>query len=70
MSKRVPYIVKVRCILNGADTTKLLYLLDQIDALGTMRRYVPKRERQHIRLLACRHATEDEVRAHVAACEF
>jgi len=50
--KRKAYIVKVRCILNGADTTKRLWLLDTHGVLEVMRRYVPRAEAKSLRLLS------------------
>lgn len=70
MIKRAPHIVKVRCLFNGADTSKLLYLKSESDALETMRRYVPKNERTAIRLIDCRLATQDEITDHVAQCRI
>lgn len=66
--KRTAYIVKVRCMYNGADTTKLLYLKAESEALDTMRRYVPKHERNGIRIIETRPATMDEMKAHAEAC--
>lgn len=51
---RKAYVVRVRCILNGADTTKRLWLpegLEGHEVLARMRKYVPSNERNHIRLL-------------------
>lgn len=62
--KRTPFIVKVRCIYNGADTTRLLYLKTEADAHETMKRYVPKRERNALRVLETRPATEAEIKEH------
>lgn len=56
MAKRIAYLIKVRCILNGADTSARLFLpADSTDhaALDAMRKYVPKQERNSLRLLSC-----------------
>lgn len=70
IKRRVPHIVKVRCTFNGADTTKLLYLNSESDAVETMRRYVPRNERNAIRLIECRPATQAEITDHVAQCQI
>lgn len=64
--KRIPHLIQVRCRFNGAETTALLYLKRKSDALAVMRRYVPQRERDAIRLMYCRPATDNEVLAHRA----
>lgn len=57
MTKRTPFVVKARCILNGADTTALIFLKAAADAHDAMKRRVPPREREHLRIVECREAT-------------
>lgn len=66
MTKRTPFVVKVRCMFNGADTTRLLYLKAEADAHETMKRYVPRAERNALRVLETRPATEAEINEHKA----
>lgn len=54
-SKRLAFLMAVRCIWNGADTFKRLWLAEDItatEALEKMRRYVPQHERNGLRLLS------------------
>lgn len=66
MNKRTPFVITVRCILNGADTTSLLYLHGPADAHVAMKRRVPKHERESLRVVECREATMPEIFAHKA----
>lgn len=68
MNKRTPFIITVRCTLNGADTTSLLYLRDPVpvEGLEAMKRRVPKHERNSLRIVECREATAPEIFAHKA----
>lgn len=72
MPKRTPYVITARCTLNGADITKLLYLPPSqhspvYAALSTMKRYALPHERNSLRVIECRLANEDEIKAHKAA---
>lgn len=55
MTTRKAFTVKVRCTLNGADTTVRLWLPEDIGPIEAKRRasrYVPRHERNSLRLLS------------------
>lgn len=66
MNKRTPFIITVRCIYNGADTTALLFLYSASEAHNAMKPRVPRAERNALRVVVVRDATKEEVFAYKA----
>lgn len=63
MAKRKAYRVQLRRIYTGCDYFKTLFLASPADALDRASRYVPRVERNGLRLVACTELTDDETEA-------
>jgi len=64
--RRKGYSIKYRCILTGADITRILFLHTEADAWETVRRHIPPQRRNFFRIIETRLATPAEIAEHKA----
>lgn len=64
--KRTAYNIRVRRMVTGTDYSALLFLRSPQDALTAMKRYIPREERNWLRVVYCDPATVEQIAAHKA----
>lgn len=62
--KRTAYNVKVRRMVTGCDYSALLFLRSPQDALNAMMGYIPRAERNWLRVVYCDPATDEQIAVH------
>jgi hypothetical protein len=59
--KRTAFFIHARCILNGCDYRATLWLRSAEDANEAIKRYVRRYERNSMRVIEVRNATDAEI---------